>query len=100
MISASNTFAPEISAAPLAVPAWVAATVQVCRAAWQFWAGETAAPSALTAPAAQAAAPVVRFRHPHSGQGWDGHGPQPQWLRDALLCQGYTVDELRQAARR
>jgi DNA-binding protein H-NS len=28
---------------------------------------------------------------------WDGQGEHPPWLRDALLRQGYTVDELRRA---
>jgi DNA-binding protein H-NS len=41
---------------------------------------------------------VVRYRHPVSGMAWDGCGPQPAWLREALLREGYTVDELRRAA--
>ncbi|MFM2052801.1 MAG: hypothetical protein RL456_838 [Pseudomonadota bacterium] len=44
------------------------------------------------------APPVVRYRHPRSGEVWDGQGAQPQWLREALLREGYTVDELRRAA--
>ena len=43
-------------------------------------------------------APVVRYRHPISGLTWDGEGGQPDWLRAALLREGYTVDELRRAA--
>jgi DNA-binding protein H-NS len=47
----------------------------------------------------QPAVPVeIRYCHPVSGDTWDGRGAQPQWLRDALLREGYTVDELRQAA--
>jgi DNA-binding protein H-NS len=52
------------------------------------------------APAvAVVAAPVVakgpKYRHPISGETWDGLGVQPPWLREALTKQGYTVDELR-----
>lgn len=46
-------------------------------------------------------APVVhepippKYRHPRTGETWDGEGTQPPWLREALTKQGYTVDELR-----
>jgi DNA-binding protein H-NS len=40
---------------------------------------------------------TVKYRHPRSGDTWDGHGAHPQWLRDALLKEGFTVDELRPA---
>ncbi|MDP4300609.1 H-NS family nucleoid-associated regulatory protein [Leptothrix discophora] len=40
-------------------------------------------------------APEVRYRHPISGESWDGVGSQPDWLRRALIREGYTVDELR-----
>jgi len=43
-------------------------------------------------------APVVlppKYKHPRTGETWDGQGTQPQWLREALTKQGYTVDELR-----
>lgn len=40
---------------------------------------------------------VVRYRHPVSGEAWDGLGRQPDWLRHALLKEGYTVDEIRVA---
>ena len=43
------------------------------------------------------ALPVVRYRHPISGLTWDGEGAQPPWLREALLREGYTVEELRRA---
>ncbi|AWI53061.1 DNA-binding protein [Aquabacterium olei] len=36
-----------------------------------------------------------RYRHPLSGETWDGQGAQPQWLREALTREGYTVQELR-----
>ena len=40
-------------------------------------------------------APSPKYRHPMSGETWDGQGTQPQWLRDALTRGGYTVEELR-----
>jgi DNA-binding protein H-NS len=40
-------------------------------------------------------APVARYRHPVSGDTWDGSGSQPDWLKQALIREGYTVDELR-----
>ncbi|HEX5373134.1 MAG TPA: H-NS histone family protein [Aquabacterium sp.] len=36
-----------------------------------------------------------KYCHPVSGDTWDGQGPQPQWLKEALTKQGYTVEELR-----
>lgn len=39
-----------------------------------------------------------KYRHPVSGDTWDGQGTQPQWLREALTKGGYTVDELRQTS--
>lgn len=40
------------------------------------------------------AAPRVKYRHPVSGETWDGEGPQPEWLRLALSKEGYRVAEL------
>ncbi len=75
------------------------------RDCWQglFAAEPQAAVGLRTTPANGLAAHRLgapRYRHPRSGQSWDGHGRQPQWLRDALLCEGYTVDALRRAASR
>lgn len=39
-----------------------------------------------------------KYRHPATGNTWNGLGPQPDWLRHALLKEGYTVEQLRQAA--
>ncbi|WP_088287228.1 H-NS family nucleoid-associated regulatory protein [Ideonella sp. A 288] len=39
-------------------------------------------------------APPVKYRHPKTGDTWDGLGPHPDWLRHALLKEGYTVAEL------
>lgn len=41
------------------------------------------------------ACPSIKYRHPESGATWDGSGPHPQWLRDALLKEGFTVDQLK-----
>ena len=49
------------------------------------------------APPAPVASVAIRYRHPVSGDVWDGQGEHPQWLRDALLKEGYTVDELKRA---
>ncbi len=49
------------------------------------------------APPAPIASVAIRYRHPVSGEVWDGQGEHPQWLRDALLKEGYTVDELKRA---
>jgi DNA-binding protein H-NS len=39
----------------------------------------------------------VKYRHPVSGETWDGQGPHPEWLRRALLKEGLRVDELKPA---
>lgn len=49
----------------------------------------------VAAPADAPAPGTVKYRHPRSGETWDGSGPHPQWLRDALLKEGFTVDELK-----
>jgi len=40
-------------------------------------------------------APNVKYRHPKTGETWNGIGEHPPWLRHALLKEGYRVDELR-----
>lgn len=63
---------------------------------WQIQAEELAGipePVAVVAPVR--AAPVHRYRHPITGETWDGEGGQPAWLREALTREGYTVEELR-----
>jgi DNA-binding protein H-NS len=40
----------------------------------------------------------IRYRHPVTLEVWDGNGLQPQWLREALIKEGYTVNELRPVA--
>ncbi len=42
------------------------------------------APIAPIAPPAPAAALAPKYRHPVSGDTWDGQGEHPDWLRRAL----------------
>lgn len=39
--------------------------------------------------------PEMKYRHPVTGETWDGQGPHPEWMRRALLKEGYRVDELK-----
>jgi DNA-binding protein H-NS len=54
-------------------------------------------PESVTPPPPPGPLPV-KYRHPVSGETWDGQGPHPDWLRRALLKEGLRVDELRPAA--
>jgi DNA-binding protein H-NS len=66
---------------------------------WGITAEELSQPDAPPAPSPEPAAPLpAKYRHPTSGETWDGQGAHPQWLRDALLKEGFTVEELRRAA--
>lgn len=76
-------------------------TIRKLMAFWQIEPGELdtglpAPPPPPPRPKRVAALP--RYRHPISGLHWNGEGMQPEWLRDALLREGYTVDELRRCA--
>jgi len=52
-------------------------------------------PEAMNEAAGAPEARPVKYRHPVSGETWDGDGPHPQWMRQALLHDGYRVEELR-----
>ncbi len=52
--------------------------------------------SSVVQPAA--VPPAIKYRHPVSGDTWDGEGAQPDWLRTALTKEGYTVEELKRLA--
>lgn len=64
---------------------------------WQIEAhelGGIAPPVAAPLPTViEAARPS--YRHPISGETWQGEGSQPEWLKVALTREGYTVEELR-----
>ena len=64
---------------------------------WNITAQELRGPLPPAPPAPPPGAPPIRYRHPVSGDTWDGQGEHPPWLREALLKQGYTVDELKRA---
>ncbi|MEO5686048.1 MAG: H-NS family nucleoid-associated regulatory protein [Burkholderiaceae bacterium] len=63
---------------------------------WNISAQELREPLPAAPPAPQRMQ-AIRYRHPVSGETWDGQGEHPAWLREALLKQGYTVDELKRA---
>jgi DNA-binding protein H-NS len=74
-----------------------AAIVHHLRSLVEYW---SITPEELLGPSprrrhTQPVCTTVKYRHPNSGETWDGNGPHPQWLRDALLKDGYTVDQLR-----
>jgi len=78
------------------------AAIRKIRRLMDFWQIELEELAGVPVPAAPAVrrvtTPEVRYRHPISGETWDGRGSQPDWLRQALIREGYTVDELRCAA--
>ncbi|WKB52510.1 H-NS histone family protein [Eleftheria terrae] len=72
------------------------AALRTVRKLMAFW-GLTAK-DLRHAPEPVARPPVpdsVRYRHPTTGDTWNGEGAQPDWLKRALLNEGYTVAELR-----
>ncbi len=77
------------------------AVVRAVRKLIDFWqitprelgAGAAVKPKPVAAPLVVDRTP--KYRHPRSGETWDGEGSQPPWLREALTRQGYTVEELR-----
>lgn len=70
--------------------------LHVARQLVEFWRIE---PRELTgrqpSPARPDATPAVKYRHPVTGESWNGMGAQPEWLRRALGKEGYRVAELR-----
>jgi len=70
------------------------AVIRTIRKLMDFW---RISPNELRGPAPQAteALPLILYRHPVSGNTWDGKGKQPDWLRLALTKEGYTVEEIR-----
>ncbi|MDE1950420.1 MAG: H-NS histone family protein [Burkholderiales bacterium] len=52
-------------------------------------------PDPVPGPTDAGAGAAVKYRHPLSGLTWDGCGAHPDWLRHALLQEGYTVAEMR-----
>lgn len=79
-----------------------AAVIHRIRTLVEFWAITPEELEGELPPPPPAALAVVvptriKYRHPESGETWDGIGPHPQWLRDALLKEGFTVEQLKPA---
>jgi DNA-binding protein H-NS len=63
---------------------------------WQITADELAGiPEPVRVETPIKLPPTTKYRHPITGETWNGEGAQPQWLRDALTREGYMVEELR-----
>ncbi|MFT3857305.1 MAG: H-NS histone family protein [Aquabacterium sp.] len=63
---------------------------------WQITADELAGiPEPVRVETPPPPEPTTKYRHPITGETWDGEGSQPQWLREALTREGYTVEEVR-----
>jgi DNA-binding protein H-NS len=73
----------------------VIARIQALVDYWGITTQELKAPLPRAALNPVAAEAIVKYRHPKSGETWDGVGPHPEWLRLALLREGYRVEELR-----
>jgi DNA-binding protein H-NS len=77
------------------------AVLRAIRKLADFWQITSDELGGLDSAPARPAQPVVvapalpKYRHPRTGETWDGEGSQPPWLREALTKQGYTVDELK-----
>lgn len=77
-----------------------AAVIHRIRMLVEYW---SITPEELSCPLDDLALPpppappedAVKYRHPVTGETWNGAGAHPQWLRDALLKEGYTVEQLR-----
>lgn len=61
---------------------------------WQITPEELSTESPLSVPVAEPVGLPPKYRHPVTGEAWDGTGSQPQWLREALTKGGYLVEEL------
>lgn len=77
-----------------------AAVMARIEALMEFW-GITVEDLLAPTPESEAPPPPsplpVKYRHPVTGDTWDGQGPHPDWLRRALLQEGMRVDELKPA---
>jgi DNA-binding protein H-NS len=69
----------------------VIARIQALVDFWGITAQELKAPLPRAAVSASPPTLTIKYRHPKSGETWDGSGPHPDWLRHALLSEGYRV---------
>lgn len=83
---------------PAPSPRQRAALIHRIRTLMEFWGITTHELHRHHAAPTRPAPASPKYRHPTTGEMWDGRGPQPDWLRLALLKEGFTVEQLRQAA--
>jgi DNA-binding protein H-NS len=62
---------------------------------WGITVDDLSGDTPLPPAAVPATPPAIKYRHPVTGDTWDGQGPHPDWLRRALLHEGLRVDELK-----
>lgn len=65
---------------------------------WQITAEDLAGipePARVETPNKKKLPPSPKYRHPITGETWNGEGGQPQWLKEALTREGYMVEQLR-----
>lgn len=74
------------------------AALRNIRRLMDFWQIEPDELDGVPPPLPKPVIKTPRYRHPVTHDEWNGEGPQPEWLRRALLREGYTVDELRRCA--
>lgn len=83
---------------PATSPRHRAAVIHRIRTLMEFWGITASQLRNHRAQAPEQAPSIPKYRHPTTGDTWDGRGPQPEWLRKALLREGFTVEKLREAA--
>jgi DNA-binding protein H-NS len=73
-----------------------AAVIARIQALVEFWGITEAELEGDLPPPPEPTGPLpIKYRHPVTGETWDGQGPHPDWLRRALLKEGMRVEELR-----
>lgn len=75
----------------------VLARIEALMEYWGITVDELLAPTPEPEAAPPAGPLPVKYRHPVTGDTWDGQGAHPDWLRRALLQEGLRVDELKPA---
>ncbi len=73
----------------------VLARIEALMEYWGITVEDLLAPTPVVDMPAPAGPRPVKYRHPVTGETWDGEGPHPDWLRRALLQEGLRLDELR-----
>jgi DNA-binding protein H-NS len=62
---------------------------------WGITVADLVAETPEGAPPPASPPPPVKYRHPVTGDTWNGQGAHPDWLRRALLKEGLRVDDLK-----